>query len=534
MLEKMLTGDDKKAAEIVDFKENHMETTVSFTITAKQEKIDEFENGNGGLMKKFKLTGSLSTSNMTVFSEGKLTRFANPEDILRSFYQVRYQLYEKRKARMVENLRTEQRKLSNKARFVEEVCTADLVVSNRKRVEILHELQERGYDTFLIKDTAGNDVSEDEEVNEDEEVSTAELAKGYEYLLGMKIWSLTFEKAQKLRAERDAKTEELEILEAMTPSDIWVTDLDAIEIALEDRDAALLAMAIDDKKAQSKSKKIQAKAAKKSKKKKKDDWDSDEDSDVVMSDSEEDEVKSKATTSRAKAVAKKPAAKPVPKLSTKKSTAVVLDEVLILSDSEDQGVATIKSKSNKTAKTAPLPKRAPKHASASSGTKSVKTATKKTVVPPEEEDDDVMMGLSLSDRMKKRLGQSSDDSPKSSGSAKSSFDGCESMDSLVAESFAHASLTPAVKKTAPGKKKVAATKMTAPKAKAVANKRAPQKKASVLEESDSEDEFDFHSDEEAVTKAAAPAAGPRSRRVNTTAKKTYAFSDSDEASDSDF
>ena len=38
--------------------------------------------------------------------------------------------------------------LENKARFVEEVCRDELVVSDRKKTELLAELKEAGYDLF--------------------------------------------------------------------------------------------------------------------------------------------------------------------------------------------------------------------------------------------------------------------------------------------------------------------------------------------------------------------------------------------------
>ncbi len=52
---------------IKDFKENHTDTTVLFTITVAAEKIAEICNEKGGLMKKFKLEGSVATSNMNMF-----------------------------------------------------------------------------------------------------------------------------------------------------------------------------------------------------------------------------------------------------------------------------------------------------------------------------------------------------------------------------------------------------------------------------------------------------------------------------------
>ena len=43
-----------------DFKENHTDTTVSFTVTALSgAKLDEAEKAPGGLLKKFKLESSM-------------------------------------------------------------------------------------------------------------------------------------------------------------------------------------------------------------------------------------------------------------------------------------------------------------------------------------------------------------------------------------------------------------------------------------------------------------------------------------------
>ena len=60
-LEQQIVGDDKTTAWLKDFKENHTDTTVSFTVTALSgAKLDEAEKGPGGLLKKFKLESSMA------------------------------------------------------------------------------------------------------------------------------------------------------------------------------------------------------------------------------------------------------------------------------------------------------------------------------------------------------------------------------------------------------------------------------------------------------------------------------------------
>ena len=53
-----------------------------------------------GLEEKFKLTKSIATSNLVAFdAEGRITKYATVEDILKEFYGIRIKFYEKRKVR---------------------------------------------------------------------------------------------------------------------------------------------------------------------------------------------------------------------------------------------------------------------------------------------------------------------------------------------------------------------------------------------------------------------------------------------------
>merc|ERR1711935_171065 len=199
------------------------------------------------------------------------------------------------------------------ARFVEEVCSGDLVVSNRKKIELLKDLQSRGYDLF-DKTNESNHDSDDEDEDEDSTSTASDLSKGYEYLLGMKLWALTFEKAELLRRQLAERNAELLALEAKKPNQIWLEDLDAIEDALDERDRAIEQAEINEVNAQKKtakrqSKKAKGKAKKQAKSKKnKNEWNSeDEDSDEDM---EEVEGVKKSTVKPKKTSKPKKIAKP--------------------------------------------------------------------------------------------------------------------------------------------------------------------------------------------------------------------------------
>uniref|UniRef100_A0A7S2S1P6 DNA topoisomerase (ATP-hydrolyzing) n=1 Tax=Eucampia antarctica TaxID=49252 RepID=A0A7S2S1P6_9STRA len=206
---------------------------------------------------------------MNLFDEfGKITKFPNPEAMLEVFFPLRLDFYVKRKELLLKVLRREQSMLANKARFVEEVCEGELIVSNRKRKDILEDLKSRGYELFFKEENQNTDEDNDgsEENAVAESKSDAELAKGYEYLLGMKIWSLTFEKAEQLREQLAVKTQEVAELEATPSSQIWKNDLLAIEAALDERDVEMEAAEAAEIDAQNKNSRRQVKKGKTAKK----------------------------------------------------------------------------------------------------------------------------------------------------------------------------------------------------------------------------------------------------------------------------
>ena len=52
-----------------------------------------------GLVSQFKLSATMTTSNLICFDrDGSIKKYASPEEILKDFYEVRFQHYHKRKA----------------------------------------------------------------------------------------------------------------------------------------------------------------------------------------------------------------------------------------------------------------------------------------------------------------------------------------------------------------------------------------------------------------------------------------------------
>ena len=112
-------------------------------------------------------------------------------------------------------------------RFIQDIIKGNLTVTNRKKVDILSELREKNFKEFS-NDKKGRQVDDD-----DEESPAVSGSKGYDYLLGMKIWTLTAERVAALLLERDEWDQKLSALHAKLPHDIWEEDLCALEDALD-------------------------------------------------------------------------------------------------------------------------------------------------------------------------------------------------------------------------------------------------------------------------------------------------------------
>ncbi|XP_061348809.1 DNA topoisomerase 2-like [Gastrolobium bilobum] len=237
---------------IEDFRQNGDDATVDIEVRLKLDKMAMVMQE--GLLKKFKLTSTISTNNMHLFdAEGKIKKYDNPEQILEEFFPLRLQYYERRKKLILDNLERLLLVLDNKVRFILGVVNGEIIVSNRKKADLLMELQQKGFTPmprkgkFVEPQVAGatddnSEEQEDDNAREQETGSEPVIVEGarrgdYEYLLSMSIGTLTIESVQKLLAEKDEKEKEFEILKATPSKSMWIKDLDELEKKLDELDS---------------------------------------------------------------------------------------------------------------------------------------------------------------------------------------------------------------------------------------------------------------------------------------------------------
>ncbi|KAF4321418.1 hypothetical protein BBO99_00001229 [Phytophthora kernoviae] len=240
----------KKA--IRSFSEHHSERDVRFDISMTRSDLAKYaedaakdENSDcagdsEALIKLLRLEAPVSWSNMHAFNaNGQLVKYDTSEAILRDFYDIRRDLYAKRKQHLEQRQSKDVLRLSNRIRFIQEVSLGSLQQILKERIpkaELVQLLQENGFSpASAFKEEALDHVGslglaavghvEDDAV---EKVVAIGASEEYDYLLNTSLMNFTKEFADRLQKDHDTKQDKLQQLQAMTPAQIWRHELEQL------------------------------------------------------------------------------------------------------------------------------------------------------------------------------------------------------------------------------------------------------------------------------------------------------------------
>ena len=209
-LEELMDGDKKKKTGniVKDFTNMSTEIHVHITIQFEKGKLDELlstkdVNGISGLEKTFKLTTTISTTNMNMFNEKKqLHKYANVEEIIDAYFDVRMEMYRKRKHAQVNAMKEKVKELSNRARFIQEVVANTMDLRKFKDdIELDSALSTKKYDKHNDK---------------------------YDYLTHMPMHNITKLRVEKILKEKEDVIRELDILEKTQLTSMWKNELNQL------------------------------------------------------------------------------------------------------------------------------------------------------------------------------------------------------------------------------------------------------------------------------------------------------------------
>lgn len=147
--------------------------------------------------KVMNLQSVLKTNYYLFDAEGDITFYKNTKSIMKEYFDVRLDGYEKRKKWLLEKWLLDLKIAENRVRFIREVCDRKLVLARRKRLEIEDEMKKKKY--------FWND--------------------GFDYLLGMPQYALTEERIEKYESEMKKIKKIVEDLKKQSAGDLWKKDL---------------------------------------------------------------------------------------------------------------------------------------------------------------------------------------------------------------------------------------------------------------------------------------------------------------------
>ena len=179
--------------------------------------ITESSDGMSCNEENLKLYSYVFTSNMVMFDEnGCLKKFNSTDEIIDYFCIIRLKYYVKRKEYLLNEYQTKLKFVNNKLRFIRAVMADEIILKNRKEVDIHKELEELNYDKHIKNNT--DPIEED-----------TENISSYNYLLSMQIRSFTSEKIEQLTKEKiDLESKVLQLQETSEKT-MWLNDIDELE-----------------------------------------------------------------------------------------------------------------------------------------------------------------------------------------------------------------------------------------------------------------------------------------------------------------
>jgi DNA topoisomerase II len=209
LLEKLV---EKK--KIKNFKDMSTDVKIDFNIEFSSE-IDitelykkKTEYGNE-LENVLHLYTTKTITNMHLFDKDqKIKHYRNIGEIMDDFYEIRMEYYEKRKQKIIEELKYTVMVLTNKARFIKEQCDDVLDLRRKKMTVICDMLTKMKYD----------------KIDEDET---------YRYLVNMPMSSIIEENIEKLEGEKRKKIKELTKITKTTISEMWINELIELKESLD-------------------------------------------------------------------------------------------------------------------------------------------------------------------------------------------------------------------------------------------------------------------------------------------------------------
>ena len=226
-------GDKDSLIQIEEIKEYHTQTAIHFRLRLTEDSYKRVASMNEmERLKMFKLSSQLNLTNMVLFDHNcKIKKYANVNEIIEEFYEVRLDFYKKRKVFMLNKLNYQLELNQNKKEFINLILNQKLSFKNQSKTEItkvlkssnflsIPELKKKYKEAFVVLTT-------DIVLTKDDDEETLQSSNtDFDYLMNMNFWNLTHEKMNELEVTVKKLSEQIKEIDDKSETDLWKDDLE--------------------------------------------------------------------------------------------------------------------------------------------------------------------------------------------------------------------------------------------------------------------------------------------------------------------
>ena len=207
-LEKLLENESNKKNKaninFLGYNDNNTDKKIHFELQFKKGYL----NGSNDIEKLVKIEKKVNLNNIHLYNrEGTIKKYDSIHGILKEFFDIRLSIYQKRKDYLLDKLKNELDLLSYKVKFILAVINKEIKLNNKTKEYIEEKLEDLEFPK-LSKSVDGE--------------------KNYNYLLGMNLWSLSYEKVEKKKNMEKEKQAEYDLLKEKDVKDIWNDELEEL------------------------------------------------------------------------------------------------------------------------------------------------------------------------------------------------------------------------------------------------------------------------------------------------------------------
>ena len=172
---------------------------ILFNIKTTREFTRKIDSNERKLYETLHLVKSLPEVLCCIDESNRVKEYNSIYEILDDFITLRLKYYQKRKDWLVDDLKQKLTKLASKYYFVKGVVDGTIIVSKRKKDDVVKQLEKID--------------------------KICKIDGSYDYLLAMQISSLTAEKMEELKKLIEEGKEEYKTVKSTTIQDMWLGDL---------------------------------------------------------------------------------------------------------------------------------------------------------------------------------------------------------------------------------------------------------------------------------------------------------------------